>query len=357
MTLQQFHAGIESVPATISWYLADLGESRGKQALYTAQSPQILRVLREHALIESAVSSNRIEGLEIEQVRVGTVVFGSPLLRDRSEEAIRGYRDALQLIHKHGSELDLSEELLRKFHHLCSGEIWDAGQYKEKDGDIIEKYPDGRQRVRFKPVSAGQTPEFMSRLIRLWQDCIRERTVHPLVALAGFNLDFLCVHPFRDGNGRVSRLVLLLQLYQTGYEVGRYISLERLIEQNKERYYETLEQSSQRWHEGKHDPWPYINYLLFILKSAYREFEERVGRTPAPRGAKAEDVLQAIRKQEGEFRMAEIERACPGVGREWIRRILAELKKQGQASVTGRGPAARWRYVAAGGKGGKGTTT
>ncbi|HEV2964466.1 MAG TPA: Fic family protein [Candidatus Angelobacter sp.] len=354
MTLKQFHAGIASVPAAVSWYLADLGESRGKQELFTAQSPQVLRVLREHALIESAVSSNRIEGLEIEQARVGTVVFGSPLLRDRSEEAIRGYRDALQLIHEQRSQLDFSEELLRKFHRLCSGEIWDAGQYKEKDGDIIEKYPDGRQRVRFKPVSATDTPEFMSQLIRLWRDCVRERTVHPLVALAGFNLDFLCIHPFRDGNGRVSRLVLLLQLYQAGYEVGRYISLERLIEQNKERYYETLEQSSQGWHHCQHDPWPYINYLLFILKTAYREFEERVGGTPSPKGAKAEDVLRAIRRQTGEFRMSEIERACPGVGREWIRRILADLKKQGEAKVTGRGPAARWRYLA---KSRKGTTT
>ncbi|HEV3041720.1 MAG TPA: Fic family protein [Candidatus Angelobacter sp.] len=348
MTLKQFQAGIKVVPATVSWYLADLGESRGKQELFTSQSPQVLRILREHALIESAVSSNRIEGLEIEQTRVGTVVFGSPLLRDRSEEAIRGYRDALQMIHERRNHPDLSEELLRTFHRLCSGEIWDAGQYKEKDGDIIQKYPDGRQRVRFKPVRASDTPEFMSELIQLWRDGIREHMVHPLVALAGFNLDFLCIHPFRDGNGRVSRLVLLLQLYQAGYEVGRYISLERLIEQNKDRYYETLEQSSRGWHEGQHDPWPYINYLLFILKTAYREFEERVGRTPSPKGSKAEIVLRAIQRQEGEFRISEIERACPGIGREWIRRILADLKKQRKVEVAGRGPAARWRYVANG---------
>jgi len=352
MTLKQFAAGLESVPATISWYLADLGEARGKQDLFAAQSPQVLRVLREHALIESAVSSNRIEGVEIARERIGTVIFGTPVLKDRDEEAISGYRYALQLIHEHATENPISEELISKFHRMCSDEIWDAGHYKEKDGDIIQKYPDGRERVRFKTVTAVQTPEFMPQLIQLWQDCIRERWVHPLVALAGFNLDFLCIHPFRDGNGRVSRLLLLLQLYQLGYEVGRYISLERLIEQHKERYYETLEQSSQRWHEGQHDPWPYISYLLFILKTAYHEFEERVGQTASPRGAKADEVRRAISRQTGHFRILDLEKTCPGVGREWIRRILADMKERGEVAVQGRGPAARWRYV-----GGKGINT
>lgn len=115
----------------------------------------------------------------------------------------------------------------------------------------------------------------MRALVNAWADNFDERQVHPVIAIAAMNLDFLCIHPFRDGNGRVSRLLLLLQCYNLGYEVGRYISLERLIEENKERYYETLEQSSQ-WHESKHDPWPYINYILYILKVAYREFEERV---------------------------------------------------------------------------------
>lgn len=350
-TLRQFAQGVKSVPAAVSWYLADLGESRGRQELFTAQSPQVLRVLREHALIESAVSSNRIEGVEIEKARVGTVVFGTPLLKDRDEEAIAGYRDALRLVHEHGKELHVSEELFLRFHRLCSGQIWDAGRYKEKDGDIIEKYPDGTQRVRFKPVAASRTPQFTAELVQLWQDCLRERWVHPLVGLAAFNLDFLCIHPFRDGNGRVSRLLLLLQLYQLGYEVGRYISLERVIEEHKARYYETLEQSSLHWHEGKHDPWPYINYILFVLKAAYNEFEERVGRTASPRGAKNDEVIRAVQRQAGEFRLNDIERACPGVGREWIRRILGDLKKRGEAAVKGRGTAARWRYIGAGNKG------
>jgi len=146
--------------------------------------------------------------------------------------------------------------------------------------------------------------------------------------------------------------LLLLQCYHLGYEVGRYISLERLVEQNKERYYETLEQSSHGWHEGKHDPWPYINYLLFILKTAYREFEERVGKIASPKGSKTEVVLEALRKQVGEFRLVDIERACPGVGREWIRVILAKLKKSGEITCKGKGPAARWLF-----RGRKGSTS
>src|SRR3990170_3338609 len=286
MTLKGFASKLETVPASTSWYLADLGEARGKQELFTKQSPQRLKVLREHALIESAVSSNRIEGVTVDQSRVGTVIFGKSLLKDRDEEEVRGYRDALKLIHEQGAKLPVSETTIKKLHRLTRGDIWDAGKYKDKDSDIIEKYPDGRERVRFKAVSAAETEAFMLELLELWNGSLRERWVHPLIALAAFNLDFLCVHPFRDGNGRVSRLLLLLQCYHLGYEVGRYISLERLIEENKDRYYETLEQSSQHWHEGKQYPWPFINYVLSIIKLAYREFAERLGETKAPRGSK-----------------------------------------------------------------------
>ncbi len=345
MTLRQFSAKPSTIPATTAWYLADLGEARGKQELFTKQSPQKLRVLREHALIESAVSSNRIEGVVIDQARVATVVFGESLLRDRDEEEVRGYRDALKVVHEQGAKLPISEATVLELHRLTRGDIWDAGKYKEKESDIIEKYPDGRERIRFKTVPPADTPRFVRELTELWAQRLSERWVQPLIALAAFNLDFLCIHPFRDGNGRVSRLLLLLQSYHLGLEVGRYISIERLIEENKERYYETLEQSSQGWHEGKHDPWPYVNYLLYILKSAYKEFEERVGQVISPKGAKTELVLAAIHRQSGEFRLADIEHACPGVRRDWIRVLLANLKKAGEISCRGKGPAARWRYV------------
>lgn len=277
-TLQLLSAKL-NVPTTTAWYLADLGEARGKQDLFKKQSPQRQRSLREHALIESAVSSNRIEGVTVEQSRVKAVLLAKSPLRDRDEEEIRGYREALDLIHDQHAKLPVSEKTILQLHRLSRANIGDAGQYKKKDSDIIEKLPDGRVRVRFRTVSAQKTPAAMKQLINTWDDSVDERVVYPVIAMAAMNLDFLCIHPFRDGNGRVSRLLLLLQCYHLGFEVGRYISLERVIEENKERYYETLEHSSQRWHEGKHDPWPYINYCLFILKTAYRELAERVGVT------------------------------------------------------------------------------
>ena len=343
MTFRQFASKPETIPATTSWYLADLGEARGKQDLFTKQSPQKLKVLRENAIVESAVSSNRIEGVTVDQSRIKTVVFGKSLPRDRDEEEVRGYRDALKLIHEQGTGLTIVEETIRNLHRLGRGGIGDAGKYKEQDGDIIERYPDGRQRVRFRTVEAAKTPLFMQQLVEMWDRCLLERWVHPLIAMTAFNLDFLCIHPFRDGNGRVSRLLLLLQCYLLGYEVGRYISLERLIEQNKERYYETLEQSSEGWHEGRHEPWPYVNYLLYILKSAYREFEERVGQTATLRGAKTDLIRTFVDRSFAPFRISDIQRACPGVSLDLIRRTLKNLRSSGKVECLGRGQSAEWQ--------------
>jgi len=347
MTLRQIESGQigKSIPMAVTWYLSDLGEAKGKQELFTRQSPQRLKVLREHAIAESAISSNRIEGVEIEKARVGTVIFGRPALRDRNEQEVGGYRDALNLIHAEGAKLPLSEATILRFHKMSKGEIWDAGKYKDQPVDIIEKFADGRQRVRFRSVAPEKTPEFTREMLRIWENEYRDRRISPFITLAALNLDFLCIHPFRDGNGRVSRLLLLLSCYHVGLEVGRYISLERLIEENKERYYETLRQSSRGWHEGKHDPWPYVGYVLFILKQAYAEFERRAGDVAAPRGEKAEFVQRAIREQAGEFRLADIERACPGVGRDWIRALLFDLKKKGVVQCAGKGKAARWRVL------------
>lgn len=343
MTLRQFAALPKVVPAVTAWYLADLGEARGKQQLFTRQAPQKLKLLREHALIESAVSSNRIEGITVDQSRIKAIVLGKDLLRDRDEEELRGYRRALDLIHRQATDLPVAEQTVRELHRLARGEIWDAGQYKDRESDIIERYPDGRERIRFKTVPTAATAEHMGQLMEMWSRCLQEHWVHPLVAMAAFNLDFLCIHPFRDGNGRVSRLLLLLQNYHLGYEMGRYISFERLIEESKERYYETLEQSSRGWHEERHDPWPYVNYLLFILKTACREFEARVGQLKSPRGAKTEQVRIAVLAFAGQFTLTEVERQCPQVSRDMIRRVLRDLDHEGLVECLGRGPGARWR--------------
>src|SRR6266567_3140680 len=343
MTLRQLAAEPPMIPTRTAWYLADLGEARGKQELFTRQSPQKLKVLREHALIESAISSNRIEGVEVDKSRVRTLIFGKPALRDRNEEEVRGYRDALKLIHESGAKLPISEATIKKLHKLSRGEIWDAGLYKEKDVDIIQTFADGRSRIRFKTLPAKETPKAMAEMIELWQRGMREKWVHPLVLAAALNLDFLCIHPFRDGNGRASRLLFLLACYHCGIEAGRYISLERLIEQNKERYYEVLEQSSQRWHEGKHDPWPTMNFLLFILTQACKEFEQRVGHLKSPRGEKTEAVLAAIDRQIASFRVADIQVECPGVGLDLIRHLLDRLQKEKQVKSLGTGRSARWQ--------------
>jgi Fic family protein len=344
MTTLQLLANKSDIPTMTAWYLADLGEARGKQELFTKQSPQRLKVLREHALIESAVSSNRIEGVTIEQSRVKAVVLGKSLLKDRDEEEVRGYRDALKLIHEQHERLSISDKTIKQLHFISRAGIGDAGKYKTKDSDIIEKYPDGRSRIRFKTVTAKQTATFMRELVKAWSEASDEKRVHPIVAMTAFNLDFLCIHPFRDGNGRVSRLLLLLMCYQLGFEVGRYISLERLIEENKDRYYETLEESSRGWHEGKHDPWPFINYLFFILKRAYREFEERVGHLSSPRGSKTEMIISAIDRVVGSFRVSDIQRQCPGVSLDMIRKVLKD--RRAEVKCLGRGKDAKWEKTA-----------
>ena len=343
-TLQMISEKRLHVPMSVSWYLSNIGRAQGLQELFTRQSPQKLKILKEHAIAQSAISSNRIEGVEIDQARIGTVIFGRPALKDRDEEEIAGYRDALNLVHSRGSDLAVSERTIRELHRLSRGNIWDAGEYKEKPVDIIERLPTGGERVRFRSVSPTDTQEYTRALVSLWRDQSRDRDISPVILLAAFNLDFLCIHPFRDGNGRVSRLLLLLTAYHVGIEVGRYVSLERLIEENKERYYETLHQSSQRWHQGNHDPWPYIGYLLFILKEAYGEFQKRVGELKAPRGEKTALVEAAIARQKDAFTVADIRNACPGVGVDLIRKVLARLKGN-RVQCLGRGQSARWRLL------------
>lgn len=333
---------MRSVPATAAWYLADISEYKGKQELFARQSPQKLKVLREHSLIESAVSSNRIEGVEIDRKRIGTVLFGHALLKDRSEEEIQGYRDALAWIHSRSADIKTNEATIKKLHKMSRGNIWDAGKYKEKDGDIVERQPSGDMRVRFVTVPAAKTPDMMKETLRRFSELVAEHEVHPLLAIAACSLDFLCVHPFRDGNGRVSRLLLLLQLYHAQFEVGRYISLERLIEEHKERYYETLEISSRHWHEGKHDPWPYMNFILYLLKKAYGEFMGRVDKIETPKGGKTALVIDQIRKSQNGFSLSQLQEKCPDVSRDMIRKVLKDLKAAGRIKSEGKGVSAKW---------------
>lgn len=333
------------IPLGSVWLMNAIAEYKGKQELYAKQSPQVLKTLLETALIESAESSNRIEGVTVDHARLKPLIVGHSKPRDRSEEEITGYRKALDLIHKKFKSLRITPETVKELHLLCRGEAWDAGKWKEKDNDIIRKHPDGRVEVIFKPVSAAKTPGMMKQLCLSYEHGISQLKYPELYAIACLVLDFLSIHPFRDGNGRVARLLTLLALYQHGFMVGKYISLERVIEQSKETYYEMLNKSSQKWHEAKHDVIPWFNYFLGTVLAAYKEFEERASRIKPARGAKTQLVTQAIEREVGEFSLSDIERQCPSAGRDMIKIVFRELKKARKIKCLGKGKSAKWKRV------------
>lgn len=333
------------LPMSSAWLLNSIAEFKGQQELFTRQAPQVLRVLREQALVQSAESSNRIEGITVPSARLAPLVLGHDWPRDRSEEEIAGYRQALDLIHTQAATLPIQPATVRHLHHLCQQPAGDAGQWKTQDNEIVELRSGQASQIRFRCVSAQETPRAMDELCLLYRHFLDQEKIPPLIAVAALILDFLCIHPFRNGNGRVSRLLTLLALYHHGYEVGRYVSLERLVEENREDYYRVLGEASQGWHEGRHDWVPWLNYFLGIARRAYTEFASRAGEFQSPRGAKAHLIVQAIQRQPGEFKLVDLERACPGVSREWIRTLLADLKARGEVTCQGRGPAARWRYL------------
>lgn len=333
------------LPAGAVWLMNSISEYKGKQELYARQSPQIIKALIEMALIESAESSNRIEGVTVEKKRLKPLIIGHSKPKDRSEEEVVGYRKALDLIHKKYNSLDVSPETIKELHRLSHAETGDAGEWKKRDNEIIKKNPDGTVEVIFKPVSAALTPETVKQLCLMYKHSIEQLKYPEPYAIACLILDFLCIHPFRDGNGRVSRLLTLLALYQHGYEVGRYISLERIIEQSKETYYEVLQKSSKQWHDAKHDIEPWLYYFLGTINSAYREFEERAGNIKSPRGAKTQIITQAINSQLGEFSLSDIERDCPGISRDMIRLIFRQLQKEKKIICLGKGQSAKWKRI------------
>jgi Fic family protein len=332
-----------TLPTSTAWLIADIAEAKGKQELYTRQSPQVLKALRDTAIVQSAESSNRIEGVTVDRDRLRPLVLGHARPRDRSEEEVLGYRRALNVIHSKAKELAIIPGTLKRLHALCQEGSGDAGQYKRVDNDIIELVPGEAPKIRFKCVPATQTATAVEELCLLYRHSIDQERVLPLIAAGALVLDFTCIHPFRDGNGRVSRLLTLLALYHTGHEVGRYVSLERLTEESKEDYYEALHRSSQLWHEGKHDLVPWLNLFLAIIRRACNEFEQRAGQIKSPRGAKTELLDQAISGLDGDFTLSELEKLCPGVSREMIRHRLKTLKTEGAVEAIGRGPGAKWR--------------
>lgn len=335
-----------SLTARHATTLRALGEHRGEQDLFRAQAPKALTTLRTVAIVESAESSNRIEGIVAPPRRIRDLVLhGSPPL-DRSEQEIAGYRDALELIHDSAPEMAVRTNVIRQLHQtLFRYQPETGGRWKAVQNDIVERGERGQViRVRFRPVSPVATPAAMESLTELWLRA-RDRQREPLLLIPLFILDFLCIHPFADGNGRTARLLTLLLLYRCGYEVGRYISLERVIEESRETYYEALERSSTGWHAGEHDPYPWFEYFWGVLLRAYGEFRERARTLLEGPGSKTALVQAAVRRRRQPFAISDIELDCPGVSRDMIRHVLRALRDGGEVVVEGRGRGARWRVV------------
>lgn len=259
-------------PTGTVWLMTDIAEAKGRgRALRPALKS--LKSLRETALIQSVESSNRIEGVTVAPDRLRPLVTGRARPRDRSEAELRGYRRALQLIHSRATKLNATPELLRRLHRTIQEGSSDAGKWKQTENEIIEFRANAPPVVRFRPLSFKETPAAVDELCLAYRAVTNQGEVAPLVAVAALVFDFLCIHPFRDGNGRVSRLLTHLELARHGYRVGQIVSLERIIEESQDEYYPALRKSSLHWHEGKHDLIPWLNYFLGFLRKAYREHE------------------------------------------------------------------------------------
>jgi len=334
-----------SIPVGTGWLLGSCMEARGKQDLWMRQKPEVLDVLHEQAIIQSVESSNRIEGVTIPADRLRPVVLGKVKPRDRSEEELSGYRQALDWIFSRKRQVSVIPAVIQRLHALAQGGFsGDAGEWKTRDNEIIEILPNGERKIRFVPTSAKETPKTMDALCRNYREACDDQRVPPLLIVATFAFDLLCIHPFRDGNGRVSRLATTLLLQAHGFQVARYVSLERLVEQSKEDYYGVLAECSQGWHEGKNDLNPWWNYFLSVLRLAYKEFERQVESTEA-RPAKSDLVRQTVLAQVEQFTLGDLAAQLPSASTQLIKKILTELKKQGKICLVGRGRGARWAII------------
>jgi Fic family protein len=318
-----------AIPIGTGWLLGECMEARGKQELWIRQKPEVLDVLREQAIIQSAESSNRIEGVTVAANRLRPLLIGRARPRDRSEEELAGYRAALEWIFSRKTRVAITPDVIRRLHSLVQGGSGDAS---------------GERSLRFIPVSAKRTPAAMEVLCSRYNAVSNGEHVPGLLIVATFVLDFLCIHPFRDGNGRVSRLTTSLLLQSRGFQVSRYISLERLIEESKGEYYRVLKLCSQGWHEGKNEIVPWWNYFLSTLHSAYKEFELQVVSVQA-RPAKSDLVRQTILAQVEMFTLADMAAQLPAVSSQLIKKVLTEMKKAGKVRLVGRGRGARWGII------------
>ena len=345
LTLDASRLAATTIPLGTSWFLGACMEARGKQDLWVRQKPELLAALRQQAIIQSAESSNRIEGVTVTPSRLRPVVLGMARPRDRSEEELAGYRRALDWILNRKGPIAIAPDIIRRLHTLAlGGHSGDAGEWKQRDNEIIELLPNGERRIRFVPTPARETPQVVEALCGAYRELSNEDRIPPLLLVATFVFDLLCVHPFRDGNGRVSRLVTTLLLKAHGFEVVRYVSLERLVEERKEEYYDVLHACSLGWHQGTNEIVPWWNYFLGVVRSGYREFERQVESADA-RPAKSEMVRRAVSEQVGRFTLADLALQLPVASPQLIKKVLAEMKVAGRVRLHGRGRGANWEVT------------
>ncbi len=315
--------------------LAQIHEHKGEHA--NVQEDELTHLI-EIARIQSTEASNRIEGIYTSNERLQKIVKDKTTPRNRGEKEIAGYRDVLATIHESHAYIPVKPGMILQLHrdmYKFSGMNM-GGSYKSSDNVISEEDTQGNKHIRFQPVSAWETPDAMERLCQAYNDLCNNGQYDPLLMIPVFILDFLCIHPFNDGNGRMSRLMTLLLLYRAGYNVGKYISIERLIEKTKGAYYEELQESSACWHEEENDYLPFVTYLLGVILAAYRELFDRV-RMVRENTKKPNRVRELIRGHLGTITKTEIMQQCPDISQITVQRALNDLVKSGEVLKIGGG--------------------
>ena len=322
-------------------YIAAIYKEAGKHELYLKQRPKELEKLVEIAKIQSTEASNAIEGIVTTSTRIKQLVEERTTPRNRDEQEIAGYRDVLNIIHESFDAIPLSQNYILQLHKIMYSHMNNpmAGRTKNNQNYITAKYPDGHIETIFTPLAPYETPEALNRICEEYNRVIGNMEVEPLIAIPIFIHDFLCIHPFNDGNGRMIRLLTTLLLYRSGFYVGKYISLEAKIAKNKDLYYSALNQSQDGWHEGCEDALPFIKYFLGIVLSAYRDFEDRFSiieeKLPS-----IDIVRKATLNKIGKFTKQDIRELCPALSissiESALRKMVAsgELKREGSGKST-----------------------
>ncbi|HPR90680.1 MAG TPA: Fic family protein [Synergistaceae bacterium] len=327
--------------------LTAIHEEKGRQALFVEQKQEALSSLLDVAKIQSTESSNRIEGIYTSDRRLAAIVKDKAEPVNRNESEIAGYRDVLATIHENCDHISLTPNVILQLHRdlYRYSSYSTGGVFKNSDNVIQETDASGNAFIRFQPLSAFETPEAMTRLCESYNQAIRDSSADPLLLAFLFVFDFLCIHPFNDGNGRMSRLLTLLLLYRAGYLVGKYISIEMLIEKTKDTYYEALKASSFGWREEQNDYRPFVEYSLGIVLSAYREFSSRIEYLSLKKTTALERVKQIVHDFPGKVTKKEIMVRCPDLSQASVELALGKLVSSGEIQLIGGGRYSGYVFV------------